>query len=135
MILKVACGVCGESHEAIEVKGLTKRQGAATHWYHCPVEDEPVLMTIVQGAEGIDDEFLKSLREAASCGSYMVAAWWFRDGVPVMSRTTKEFPTNRFAASVLELQRNLQDEHSDSFVQGAIEPQTVKPHSKINLFN
>lgn len=131
-MLGIVCSSCGEQHEGQEIFKFLKRQGLATHWYRCPNTNEPVLLTMLEGSPDVPDALLKSLSEATTNGAYMVVAWWFRDGVPVMSRTTFEFPTNLFAGCVMQLQRNLQEENADSF--GVKSDQVVQPEMSVNLF-
>jgi hypothetical protein len=108
------CGACGKSHEGVEIKEFSKEHPPWTHWYACPDNSDPVLVTLLVTNSGqvhqVKDSVVQHLARAEMAGQYMVAIFYMEGGKQHLQRITWDFPTGEFNRSVDMLNTNLQDE-------------------------
>lgn len=134
MLIEKCCS-CGHVHESVELNKMVSMRGPWTHWYSCPTTGDPCNLVLRGEGNELGPEASTALQEAVDCDSYLIAVWWYRDGMPVMSRTTKNYPTNRFAACVQDLRDNLKEESDVSFSGSDGDVTLVRPDPAVKLFD
>lgn len=75
------CVLCNRTHDDIKLRryneqGTAKPHPFYTHYYCCPINGDPVGMTIkTDPTIAIDTEVLSQLIEMQKCGRWMIAMW------------------------------------------------------------
>lgn len=110
------CVLCEQHHPLVMLTEYNERGAGgtcpfATHWYICPVTNDPVPMTFTgMGDVEIDADIASSQRVAQMSGRWLTVVFWIEGNDVSFFRKTDDFPLNKFSEAVRKLDANLGEE-------------------------
>ena len=99
------CPACGEEHTDVPVKSLTTAQPPFTHWFSCPVNGDPVPMSLLmvddKTAVAVHNRILQAVVQCLVARRYLIAFFRVEQGriycdPPIFD----EFPTGDFGRAI-----------------------------------
>lgn len=108
------CPSCKSHHGTTPVTRYLEERHPWTHYFSCPTTGEPVNVSVVFDEHGkiinLNSDLMQWIVEASRDGVYLASIWHLKNGLPVMRRQTKQFPTAHFQECWRQLQDNLSTE-------------------------
>lgn len=117
------CPRCGQAHRVdVTPYRLSTRRQPFTHWYICPVTNDPASLNLTMEREIIlDQRVIAALAEAQHAGQFMVAIWRVQDGQLYRPYwMTNNFPKGDLRVAVENLAHDLEKEMLDGLPPAAL---------------
>lgn len=135
------CKSCRQSHELITLSPLAVEQEPYTHWFRCPVTDDPVLTTVkpINGEHVLmNPDIMHYLGVAHSYGRYIVAiAHLVPPKTLTVSFVTQNYPNADFEPFLRKLREDYWSKTDEGLPDENPQPYAGKltPLQDVNLFD
>lgn len=98
------CAACGQQHDDVIVRPLATPQAPFTHWFSCPVNGDPVPLSILmvddQTAVAVHNQILAAAVRCLLARRYMIAFFRVEQGKLTVEEVFDEFPNGDFGRAV-----------------------------------